>query len=57
LVTQPDVNPYEYFAKAKGITIERAKAMHEGAAMAGKEAESTLILMILKWLILIKHIC
>ena len=38
LVTQPDVNPYEYFAKAKGITIERAKAMHEGAAMAGKEA-------------------
>ena len=38
LITQPDVNPYEYFAKAKGITIERAKAMHEGAAMAGKEA-------------------
>ena len=37
LITQPDVNPYEYFAKAKGITIERAKAMHEGAAMAGKE--------------------
>ena len=38
LITQPDVNPYEYFAKAKGITLERAKAMHEGAAMAGKEA-------------------
>ncbi len=38
LVTQPEVSPYEYFAKAKGITIERAKAMHEGAAMAGKEA-------------------
>ena len=38
LITQPDINPYEYFAKAKGITIERAKAMHEGAAMAGKEA-------------------
>ena len=38
LITQPDVNPYEYFAKAKGITVERAKAMHEGAAMAGKEA-------------------
>ena len=38
LITQPDVNPYEYFAKAKGITIERTKAMHEGAAMAGKEA-------------------
>ncbi len=38
LITQPDVNPYEYFAKAKGITIERAKAMHEGAAMAGKVA-------------------
>ena len=38
LITQPDVNPYEYFAKAKGITMERAKAMHEGAAMAGKEA-------------------
>ncbi len=38
LVTQPEVTPYEYFAKAKGITIERAKAMHEGAAMAGKEA-------------------
>lgn len=37
LITQPDVNPYEYFAKAKGITVERAKAMHEGAAMAGKE--------------------
>ena len=38
LITQPDVNPYEYFAKVKGITVERAKAMHEGAAMAGKEA-------------------
>lgn len=38
LVTQTDINPYEYFAKAKGITLERAKAMHEGAAMAGKEA-------------------
>lgn len=38
LATQPEVSPYEYFAKAKGITIERAKAMHEGAAMAGKEA-------------------
>ena len=38
LITQPDINPYEYFAKAKGVTIERAKAMHEGAAMAGKEA-------------------
>ena len=38
MVTQPDVNPYEYFAKVKGITVERAKAMHEGAAMAGKEA-------------------
>lgn len=37
LVTQTDINPYEYFAKAKGITVERAKAMHEGAAMAGKE--------------------
>ena len=37
MVTQPEVNPYEYFAKAKGITVERAKAMHEGAAMAGKE--------------------
>ena len=24
LVTQPEVSPYEYFAKAKGITIERA---------------------------------
>ena len=32
------MSPYEYFAKAKGITVERAKAMHEGAAMAGKEA-------------------
>ena len=38
LVTQTDINPYEYFAKAKGITVERAKAMHSGAEMAGKEA-------------------
>ena len=38
LVTQTDINPYEYFATAKGITVERAKAMHSGAEMAGKEA-------------------
>ena len=38
LITQPEVSPFEYFAKVKGITVERAKAMHEGAAMAGKEA-------------------
>lgn len=38
LVTQPDTNPYDYFSKAKGIPVEQAKAMHEHAKNAGKEA-------------------
>jgi len=38
LVTQPDTNPYDYFSKAKGIPVAQAKAMHEHAKNAGKEA-------------------
>ena len=38
LVTQPDTNPYDYFSKAKGIPVIQAKAMHEHAKNAGKEA-------------------
>ena len=38
LVTQPDTNPYDYFSKAKGIPVSQAKAMHEHAKNAGKEA-------------------
>ena len=38
LVTQPDTNPYGYFSKAKGIPVIQAKAMHEHAKNAGKEA-------------------
>lgn len=38
LVTQPDTNPYEYFSKAKGIPVTQAKAMHEHAKNAGREA-------------------
>lgn len=38
LVTQPETNPYEYFSKAKGISIEQAKSMHEHAKKAGREA-------------------
>lgn len=38
LITQPERNPYEFFAEAKGITLERAKEMHKGAEMAGREA-------------------
>ena len=38
LVTQPDTNPYDYFSKAKGISVSQAKAMHEHAKNAGKEA-------------------
>ena len=38
LVTQPDTNPYDYFSKAKAIPVIQAKAMHEHAKNAGKEA-------------------
>lgn len=38
LKTQPETNPYEYFSKAKGIPVTQAKAMHEHAKNAGKEA-------------------
>ncbi|MGZ5197047.1 MAG: DsbA family oxidoreductase [Kaistella sp.] len=38
LVTQPDTNPYDYFSKAKGIPVTQAKAMHEHAKNAGREA-------------------
>ena len=38
LVTQPDTNPYDYFSKTKGIPVIQAKAMHEHAKNAGKEA-------------------
>ena len=38
LVSHPDTNPYEYFSKAKGIPLAQAKAMHEHAKNAGKEA-------------------
>lgn len=38
LKTQPDTNPYDYFSKAKGIPVAQAKAMHEHAKNAGKEA-------------------
>lgn len=38
LKTQPEINPYEFFTKAKGITLEQAKMMHQHAASAGKEA-------------------
>ncbi len=38
LVTEPNKNPYEYFTERKGITLEQAKAMHQHAENAGKEA-------------------
>src|SRR5690606_29684802 len=38
LETQPDRNPYEYFSEAKRIPVEQAKAMHEHAKNAGREA-------------------
>jgi protein disulfide-isomerase len=37
LITQTDLNLFEYFAKAKGITVEKAIEMHNGVKMAGKE--------------------
>ncbi|WP_332025035.1 DsbA family oxidoreductase [Kaistella sp.] len=38
LETKPEVNPYDYFSKIKGIPVRQAKAMHEHAKNAGKEA-------------------
>jgi len=38
LETQPDRDPYEFFSEIKGISTEQAKAMHEHAKNAGREA-------------------
>lgn len=38
LETQTDVNPFEYFAQAKGISVEQAKQMHQYACEAGEKA-------------------
>lgn len=38
LETQPDRNPYKFFSELKRISVEQAKAMHEHAKNAGREA-------------------
>lgn len=38
LVTQPELDPYEFFSQLKGISIEQTHAMLKGAEIAGKEA-------------------
>lgn len=38
LKTQPERDPFEFFSEAKGISVAQAKAMHDHARNAGKEA-------------------
>ncbi len=37
LQSDPSADPFEYFSKAKGVSIEQAKQMHNHAQNAGKE--------------------
>ena len=56
LITQPNLSLFESFAKAKGITVERAIEMHSGVKWQVKKLELILILMILRWRIPSKDI-
>ncbi len=38
LETQPDTNPYEYFARSKGMSVQQAKQIHQYAKEAGEKA-------------------
>lgn len=37
LQSDPNVDPFEYFSKAKGVSLEQARQMHAHAQNAGKE--------------------
>ncbi len=38
LKTDPRIDPFEFFSRAKGISVKEAKLMHDHARNAGKEA-------------------